>query len=275
MYTELHARSAFSFLEASSLPEELAAACARLNQPAMALLDTDGVYGAPRFHQAAQKAKIKAHIGAEVTCSSLHSVILSGASASRSEALAQSKDPYPRQSARNLGVPRKIQTDVPSRLPLLVSSRAGYQNLCRLITKMKMRAPKNAGAAHHAVHQEELEEHSPGLICLTGGPEGPLAAALQQGGMEEARLQVERLNAIFGHKNVYVELQRHYRREEEARNRAAISIARSLNLPILATNGVCYAVAKNRELCDAFTAIRHHRTLSTAGRLLSHNSERC
>ena len=274
MYTELHARSAFSFLEGSSLPEELAAACARLNQPAMALLDTDGVYGAPRFHQAAQKAKIKAHIGAEVTCSSLHSVILSGASASRSEALAQSKDPYTRQSARNLGVPRKIQTDVPPRLPLLVSSRAGYQNLCRLITKMKMRAPKNAGAAHHAVHQEELEEHSPGLICLTGGPEGPLAAALQQGGMEEARLQVERLIAIFGHKNVYVELQRHYRREEEARNRAAISIARSLNLPILATNGVCYATPQARELCDAFTAIRHQRTLSTAGRLLSRNSER-
>ena len=67
MYTELHARSAFSFLEGSSLPEELVAACARLNQPAMALLDTDGVYGAPRFHQAAKKAKIKAHIGAEVS----------------------------------------------------------------------------------------------------------------------------------------------------------------------------------------------------------------
>jgi error-prone DNA polymerase len=77
-YVELHARSAFSFLEGSSLPEELAAACARLGMPAMALLDTDGVYGAPRFHLAAQKAKIKAHIGADVTCNSLHSVILSG-----------------------------------------------------------------------------------------------------------------------------------------------------------------------------------------------------
>jgi error-prone DNA polymerase len=73
---------------------------------------------------------------------------------------------------------------------------------------------------------------------------------------------------------VYVELQRHFHREEETRNRAAISIARSLNLPLLATNGVCYAAAKNRELCDAFTAIRHHRTLSTAGRLLARNSER-
>src|SRR6202041_1049113 len=77
-----------------------------------------------------------------------------------------------------------------------------------------------------------------------------------------------------GRGNVYVELQRHFHREEETRNRAAIAIARSLNLPLLATNGVCYAAAKDRELCDAFTAIRNHRTLSTAGRLLARNPER-
>ena len=112
------------------------------------------------------------------------------------------------------------------------------------------------------------------LICLTGGADGPLAAALQHGGIEEARKQVEQLIDIFGRGNVYIELQRHFHREEETRNRAAIAIARSLNLPLLATNGVCYAAAKDRELCDAFTAIRHHRTLSTAGRLLARNSER-
>jgi error-prone DNA polymerase len=67
MYVELHARSAFSFLEGASLPEELIAVCSQLKMPAIALLDTDGVYGAPRFHLAAGKAKIKAHIGAEVT----------------------------------------------------------------------------------------------------------------------------------------------------------------------------------------------------------------
>src|SRR5580704_19021283 len=53
MYIELHARSAFSFLEGASLPESLIAACANLNMPAMALLDRDGVYGSPRFHMAA------------------------------------------------------------------------------------------------------------------------------------------------------------------------------------------------------------------------------
>ncbi|MGA7320521.1 MAG: error-prone DNA polymerase, partial [Candidatus Sulfotelmatobacter sp.] len=155
------------------------------------------------------------------------------------------------------------------RLPLLVSSRTGYQNLCRLITKMKLRAKKGGGA----VQKEELEEHAYGLICLTGGADGPLAPALQNGG-KEARQQIEQLISLFGRGNVYIELQRHFHREEETRNRAAIAIARSLNLPLLATNGVCYAAAKDRELCDAFNAIRHHRTLSTAGRLLARNSER-
>src|SRR5438477_12710126 len=66
MYIELHARSAFSFLEGASLPENLIATAASFNMPAMALLDRDGVYGAPRFHMAAKKAKMKARIGAEM-----------------------------------------------------------------------------------------------------------------------------------------------------------------------------------------------------------------
>ncbi len=67
MYLELHASSAFSFLEAASLPETLIAQAARYGYPAVALLDRDGVYGAPRFHRAATAAGIKAIIGAELT----------------------------------------------------------------------------------------------------------------------------------------------------------------------------------------------------------------
>ena len=66
-YVELHARSAFSFLEGASVPEELIAVALELNMPAMALLDRDGVYGAPRFHLSAKKNGIKAHIGAEIS----------------------------------------------------------------------------------------------------------------------------------------------------------------------------------------------------------------
>ena len=67
MYIELHTASAFSFLEAASLPETLIAQAARYGYSAMALLDRDGVYGAPRFHRAATAAGIKAIIGAELT----------------------------------------------------------------------------------------------------------------------------------------------------------------------------------------------------------------
>ncbi|MGA8539704.1 MAG: error-prone DNA polymerase [Terriglobales bacterium] len=238
MYLELHSRSAFSFLEGASLPEELIAVCANLQMPAMALLDRDGVYGSPRFHLAAKKAAIKAHIGAEVTCAGCGEF----------------------------------------RLPLLVASRAGYQDLCRLITKMKLRAGrKNEGGA--CATNQDLIEHAGGLICLTGGEEGPLAAALRQGGPQAAFAVVQRLTEIFGQNtsnapNVYVELQRHFHRDEEYRNRVAIEIARALHLPLLATNGVNYAMPQERELADAFTALRQHRTLATAGRLLSCNSER-
>ena len=69
-YIELHARSAFSFLRGAATPEELIAVCSELKMPAMALLDTDGIYGAARFHLAGKKLKIKAHIGAEITVSS-------------------------------------------------------------------------------------------------------------------------------------------------------------------------------------------------------------
>ncbi len=254
MFIELHSRSAFSFLEGTALPEDLIATCARLKMPAMALLDRDGVYGAPRFYMAAKKAGIKAHLGVEVT--------------SEFSPQSQRDTEKIKPSASNSSVPLCLRGEV--RLPLLVSSRSGYQNLCHLITKMKLRSKKGGGA----VCRDELQEHANGLICLTGGDDGPLAAALAQGGMEKARHAVESLTGIFGCGNVYVELQRHFHRGQEARNRAAIEIARSLQLPLLATNGVCYAIPKERELCDVFTAIRNHCTLATAGRLLARNSER-
>jgi error-prone DNA polymerase len=256
MYIELHSRSAFSFLEGASLPESLVAACANLNMPAMALLDRDGVYGSPRFHMAAKKAKIKAHIGAEVTCECF------------SPQRHRDAEQITNQKSADSSVTLRLCGEF--RLPLLVSSRLGYQNLCRLITKMKLRAAKGEGA----VREEELREYAGGLICLTGDDNGPLARALDHGGIEEARYCVERLTNIFGKNNVYIELQRHFHREQEARNHTAIEIARNLRLPLLATNGVSYATPRERELCDVFTAIRHRRTLATAGRLLARNSER-
>ena len=97
---------------------------------------------------------------------------------------------------------------------------------------------------------------------------------MANGGMVEARHKLERLIFIYGRENVYVELQRHYNREQEARNQSAISLERSLGLPLLATQGAQYAKPEERQILDVFTCIRNHCKLDTAGRLLAHNSER-
>ncbi len=167
-------------------------------------------------------------------------------------------------------LPHRVPAE-PVRWALLAETQMGYQNLCRLITRYKLReANKAEGAALVA----DVAEHAEGLVCLTGGDEGPLAAALARGGYEAAVCEVERLVAIFGVRNVYVELQRHGEREEEYRNQVAVRIARRLNLPLLATNGVNYATGYEREVLDVLTTIRHHCTLETAGRLLAPNAER-
>src|ERR1700734_1368185 len=194
-YVELHAASAFSFLEGASLPEDLIQRAAELNMPAMALLDRNGVYGAARFHTLARKHGVRAHVGAEIAVSSL---------GNRLQPPAWLPHPHVPEAAR---------------LPLLCTSRAGYQNLCQLITEFKMReATKGDGAAIF----DDLSQDASGLVCLTGGHEGPLAAALMRGGETAGRETVERLVRIFGRENVYIEIQRHQEREEEWRNQASI-----------------------------------------------------
>ena len=246
-YVELHASSAFSFLEGASQPEGLIERAVALQMPAIALLDRNGVYGSARFHTSATRNDVRAHVGAEVAVSSLLSRL-----------------------APPAWLPHQHLTE-PARLPVLCESREGYQNLCQLITRFKMReTTKQEGAANFG----DLQRYSTGLVCLTGGDEGPLAAALMRGGEEAGRETVESLVRIFGPHNVFVEVQRHNEREEEWRNQAAIRIARSLKLPLLATNGVRYATAYDREILDLFTCVRNHTELDHAGRLLSLNSQR-
>jgi error-prone DNA polymerase len=246
-YVEMHSASAFSFLDGASLPEQLIERAVELEMPAMALLDRNGVYGSARLHTSAKRNGIRAHVGAEVAVSSFGSRLMPP-----------------------IWVPHQHKPE-PPRLPLLCESREGYQNLCQLITQFKMReTTKKEGAATF----RDLEQYASGLVCLTGGEEGPLTAALVRGGEEAGRETVERLVSIFGRGNVYVELQRHREREQEWRNQAALRIAQSLQLPVIATNGVRYATAYDREIQDLFTAIRHHVELDGAGRLLASNSQR-
>jgi error-prone DNA polymerase len=234
-YAELRAASAFSFLDGASLPEDLVQRAAELDLPAVALLDRNGVYGAPRFYQAARQAGIKAIVGAEV--------VLDGPS--RSPGTSE------------------------VRLSLLVRNRQGYRNLCRLLTAAARGKPKGEARLDWST----LEEHAQGLHCLTGGDEDLVAHTLEGLGADAARQLLIRLRATFdGH--LHVELQRHRHRHEEHRNRALVALARSLHLPLAATNGVRYARSTDKSLHDILTCIRQHTHLDAAGRLLAAHRER-
>jgi error-prone DNA polymerase len=224
VYIELHASSAFSFLDGASLPEALVDRAAALGYPALALLDRDGLYGAPRFHLAAKRAGIKAIIGAELTIGAGPAVF---------------------------------------RLPVLVESPVGYRNLCRLVTRMKLRAPKGEGA----LTLDELDGQVGGLVALVG------RAALSGRRYGVGGL-VDRIVGTFGAANVCVEVQRHLLRDEEADNQSLIGLASAFHVPVVATNGVRFAQPSDRPLYDVLTCIRHKTTLERAGRRLAWNAER-
>lgn len=271
MYAELHARSAFSFLRGASNPEDLVrAACAR-DLPSMALLDRDGVFGAPRFFTEAREQGLRARVGAEITM------------------------------------------EDGSVVPLLAASRAGYENLCRLITESKLTerkgAPSNLSSSSFSsscspgipsqegktISQKSEKDHSPdprdrkrpcfatwgelarfsgGLIALTGDEEGPVRRAWRHEGPAAADEALRRLTAIFDRDRLYVEVQRHRQRGEEREIAFLCDLAAARGLPLLATGGVNYAVPEQRCAADVFTCLRLHTTLDAAGRRLAVNSER-
>jgi error-prone DNA polymerase len=249
-YVELHAASAFSFLDGASLPEALIERAAALDYPALALLDRDGVYGAPRFHLAAKKAGLKAIIGAELT--------LSIEARRPTSDVRESGIRDPRSSVVGLRPSGSVL-----RLPVLVESPRGYKNLCRLLTTMKLGAPKGEGALTF----EEIDGYASGLIVL-GGRAMLSGARFGVGGL------VDRLVGVFGRANTYLELQRHLLRDEETDNHMLRDLAGAYHVPIVATNGVRFAEPADRPLYDVLTCIRHKTTLEKAGRRLSCNAER-
>src|SRR5216684_3163016 len=145
-YVELRARSAFSFLEGATAPEELAESAAALGYDAIALGDCDGVYGAPRFYQAARQFGLRAMVGAELTLDD----------ASFDDRLKACSEP--------------------ARLYVLVPDRERYKNLCRLITASKLRiigrntdgSPKYPAKGQSRVSLDDLESFGRGMIVLAG-----------------------------------------------------------------------------------------------------------
>ena len=228
MFVELHAQSAFSFLEGADLPETLVTEAARLGMGALALVDRDGLYGAPRFHRAATAAGLTPIIGSEVTL------------------------------------------EDGSRLPLLVEDRTGYRNLSRLLTRMKLAAPKGQAALALA----DLERHTDGLVCLTGGANGPLARLVSAGRYDDALERLITLVRLFGRDGCFVEVQRHLDRDGERTLERLVRLARAARVRLVATNQPLYAKPGGRAVADVFTCLREKTDLDHAGRRLSVNAER-
>ncbi|MEX2205118.1 MAG: error-prone DNA polymerase [Myxococcota bacterium] len=218
-YIELGVRSAFSFLEGSSAPEDLLERAAELGHGTLALADVHGVYGLPRFARAARASGVSAIVGARA--------VLLGE-----------------------GKPRRISDPPPDggRVMLIVKTRAGYRNLCRLLTLGHARCAK----PESRVTWDELRAHADGLVAVVREP------AL-----------AEPVREIFG-EDAYGELWRHRDPDEERANRRLVATG----IAPLATGDVRHARPAGKRLLDAFTCIAHGAKLDDAGRLLLPNAER-
>ena len=212
-YVELHACSAFSFLRGGSFPEQLAETAAELEMPALALLDRNGVYGAQRFSVAAREHNVRPIVGCE------------------------------------------LSMDDGTVLPVLVENRTGYRNLCELLTHAHLRSEKG----NCVVQWNHLAQFAKGLIWFfnasfltdrgyrrfTEQSCAEARAMLEQiekpSGWEWAsqppEKRIEMLINTFGRQNIFIEIQRHFIRGEEAVNRELIDLAETYQLPLLATNG--------------------------------------
>jgi error-prone DNA polymerase len=230
-YVELRCRSAFSFLEGASTPEDIAEVAGRLGHQALALSDREGLYGAPRFWKAARESGVRPLVGADVT-------------------LAASR-----------GMPS-------SRLLLLVESRTGYRNLCKLLTVGHARAPKGSSA----VTLDEIEEHARGLLCLAGGAWSPLTNALRARDVFAAARLGKRLQSIFPGR-LWIDVQRACDRRVERRTRALRDLAGTLRVPLVASGDVGMARAEERPVRDVLCCLGARVKLDAAGRILPANAE--
>ncbi|HEY4279206.1 MAG TPA: DNA polymerase III subunit alpha [Conexibacter sp.] len=277
-YVELHAHSAFSFLDGASLPDELAAAARDLGHDALALTDHDNVCGAMEFAHAAQAVGLRAIHGAELTLDDGRHLTLLVESAQGwrnlcrlitqahahtrgAERLAQTRGEEP---AEWLGLPG-AEAPAPGASRRQVAARVVRRDDPLVAASLPGRSATGGGvggrpairtrqATQPFVSLGQVVEHAEGLVCLSG---------CATHGVDD-RDSLLRLRAAFGRDNLYIELQRPYLRDDRARNRRLASLARELELRCVATGNV-HAHARSRgPLQDALVAIRLHTTLDAS-----------
>ncbi len=148
--------------------------------------------------------------------------------------------------------PKILRSNSLSKIVLLAQNHAGYLNLCELNRIMYMR-----GDNHHLgpyISFDELQTHSDGIICLSGAHLGPIGMAILNGQDAQAEIYAKRFLGIFGNR-FYIEIQRHGLEEEIKTEAGFLALARDLNIPIVATNDVCFAADTDYEAADALGCV--------------------
>jgi error-prone DNA polymerase len=247
-YIELHAHSAFSFLDGASTPFELAGAAAAHGYPAFALTDHDGVWGSMEFAEACSGLGIRPITGAELTVRAGPRVL------SRNGAHQSCGAVAPRTDTSHSAPPPGSYVHI----TLLVEDATGYRNLCRLLTRAHAhtRDSTSRTASRPWATLEQVEEHAEGLVCLSGcARDGAVAGAFQRGETEQGEQLARRLLAAFGRERFRIELQRPYWRHDRARNRWLDLLASRLGVPTVATGNVHSHHPDRADVQDAFVAI--------------------
>jgi error-prone DNA polymerase len=179
------------------------------------------------------------------------------------------------QAAKERGIKAiigaEVSLDSGKHLTLLAESRAGYANLCRIISAGQLDGQKG----QPQLTLEAIEKHSSGLLCLSGCRQGAIPLALMAQDEPGARRVAGRLRDLFGPHRFWIELQRHYLPTDARLTAALAALAGWLGVGLVATNNVHYARRSAQRLHDVLTCIRHHTTLpeALAGGLLHPNSE--
>jgi len=249
VYVELHAHSAFSFLDGASTPTELAAAAAGQGYPAFALTDHDGLWGSMEFAHACRGFGVRSITGAELTVG------------------VGPAGPVPDLVPPPLSGRSPKSAPPPGRnvhLTLLVEDATGYRNLCRLLTAAHAHTRDNTGrtSSQPCATLEEVEEHAAGLVCLSGcARDGAVAGAFERGDTAGGEKLARRLLAAFGRDRFRVELQRPYWRRDRARNRWLALLAERLDIPCVATGNVHSHDRRRAPLQDALVAVGRCETL--------------
>ena len=237
-FVHLHVKSAYSLSEGAIHIKELASLCVQNDIPALALIDSGNMFGALDFSETMMARGVQPIVGCAITLR-----IDPGESG-----LANGKNGNSAQASHWLEAP----------IGLLVQNQAGYQNLIKLSSAAFLEP--DAGDRPHLT-LEQLAARSEGLICLSGGGEGPLGRLLVDGQTAAAGALAGRLAEIYRGR-CYIEIQRHGSAAEAASEAGLLDLAYSLELPLVATNGVYFADPRMHEAHDALLCIAAGTTVS-------------